>query len=172
MDPEAHEAYLKGRFYWNQRTTEGLTTGVRFFQAAIEIDPDYALAHVGLADSQLLLTWFLIGVLRPSEGIPRAKVSLARALEIDDLLGEAHVTNANVAHYERDWPLGEREMKRAIELSPNYARGHMVQGMHLSIMGRHPEAIAAARRARQLDPLSLITTVVVGLTLYKDRKKG
>jgi len=169
VDPEAHEAYLRGRFYWNRRSPESLLTSVGFFEEAISIDPEYALAHVGLADAQQLRMWFLIGAVAPSEAMPRAKASLEKALEIDASLGEAHAALAGIAFNERDWERGARESRRAIELSPSSARAHQVRGMYLTQLGHHEEAMAALEHARQLDPLSLILTVTLGLGHYMAR---
>ena len=154
-DDEAYRAYSKGRFLWNKRTAQDLTQAIGFFEAAIEKDPNYALAYDGLADCWLPLGWY--GFLPPSETFPHAEAAIAKALSLDDSLAEAHTSLAFVnVYYERDWPGAEREFRRAIELNPNYANGHHWYAEFLSLEGRHAEAIAESQRARELDPLSTI----------------
>lgn len=169
VQPAAHEAYLKGRFYWNLRSPESILTGMRYFREAIAIDPDYAPAYVGLADSQTLLAWFLIGATSPAEAIPQIQASLNRALELDDTLAEAHVISAQLASQRRDWERAEREGARAIELSPNHARAYQARGFQFLGRGRFDKAYAAFERARELDPLSLIMTVSAGIAHYMSR---
>jgi tetratricopeptide (TPR) repeat protein len=154
VSPEAHEAYLKGRYYWNLRTEDGLKKGLDHFQKAVEKDPGYALAYAGLADSYLLLAVY--AVMAPREGIPRAKAAAFKALEMDETLAEAH-TSLGAARwgYDWDWVGAEQEFERAIELNPGYATAHKWYAEYLSRMGRHNEAIAEIRRAQELDPLSL-----------------
>jgi TolB-like protein/Flp pilus assembly protein TadD len=154
VNPEAHEAYLKGRYYWSMRTQGGLKESLEYFQEAIEKDPGYALAYAGLADSYLVLAVY--AVMAPREGIPRAKAAGFKALEMDETLAEAH-TSLGVARwsYDWDWVGAEQEFKRAIELNPGYAIARHWYAAYLSRMGRHNEAIAEIRRAQELDPLSL-----------------
>jgi TolB-like protein/DNA-binding winged helix-turn-helix (wHTH) protein/Tfp pilus assembly protein PilF len=154
-NPEAYQAYSKGRFYWNKRTAEDLQTAIGFFQQAVDKDPGYALAYDGLADCWLPLGWY--GYLSPSATFPRAKAAVTKALSLDDSLAEAHTSLAFVSlYYDRDWAGAEREFRRAIDLNPNYANGHHWYGEFLSLVGRHTEAIAESQRARELDPLSNI----------------
>jgi tetratricopeptide (TPR) repeat protein len=153
----SYEAYAKGRFYWNKRTAQDLKKAIGFFQQAIDIDPDYALAYDGLADSWLPLGWY--GFLSPSETFPHAKAAVTKALSLDDSLAEAHTSLAFVrVYYDRDWTGAEREFRRAISLNPNYANGHHWYAEFLSLVGRHSQAIAESQRARELDPLSNIIT--------------
>jgi serine/threonine-protein kinase len=161
VNPDAHEAYLKGRYYWNLRTEEGLKKGIEYFQQAIEKDPGYALAYAGLANTyDVLVTW---GVMAPKEGYPREKAAAFKALEMDETLAEAHASLGSArACYDWDWVGAEKEYKRAIELDPGYATGHEWYAEYLSAMGRHNEAIAEAKRAQELDPLSLIINAVEG----------
>jgi len=152
---DAYQAYSKGRFFWNKRTAPDLKKAIGFFQQAIDKDPEYALAYDGLADCWLPLGWY--GFLSPSETFPPAKAAVTRALSLDNSLAEAHTSLAFVdLYYDRDWAGAEREFRRAIELNPNYANGHHWYAEFLSLVGRHPEAIAESQRARELDPLSNI----------------
>jgi TolB-like protein/DNA-binding winged helix-turn-helix (wHTH) protein len=155
LNPEAYEAYSKGRFFWNKRTSEDLKKAIGFFQEAIDKDPEYARAYDGLADCWLPLGWY--GFLAPSATFPQAKDAIAKALRLDDSLAEAHTSLAFVdVYYDRDWIAAEREFRRGIELNPNYANGHHWYAEFLSLLGRHKEAIAESERARELDPLSSI----------------
>jgi TolB-like protein/DNA-binding winged helix-turn-helix (wHTH) protein/tetratricopeptide (TPR) repeat protein len=155
LNPDAYQAYAKGRFYWNKRTLPDLTRAIGFFQEAVDKDPDYALAYDGLADSWLPLGWY--GFLSPAETFPHAKAAVARALELDDSLAAAHTSLAFVnMYYERDWAGAEREFRRALELNVNYANGHHWYAEFLSLVGRHERAIEESQRARELDPLSNI----------------
>ncbi len=169
VNPEAHEAYLRGRYFWSKRTEEGYKKGVGYFEQALEKDPAYALAYTGLADCYYLLATY--DFLPPKEAYPRAKGAATKALELDEALAEAHTSLAAVkSEYEWDWLGAEREFKRALELSPNYATGHHWYSDHLGVMGRHEEGIAESKRAQQLDPLSLIINTVVGLRFYQARR--
>jgi serine/threonine-protein kinase len=167
-NPEAYELYLKGRYYWNKRTTEGLNKGIEFFQQAIELDPIYALAYSGLADSYNLLNTY--GVLSAKEAFPKAKAAAMTALKIDDTLAEAHASLAGVLDSTQDSSGAERELRRAIELNPNYATAHHWYGNFLQERGRFDEALVEVKRAQELDPLSLIIRVDVGDTLYLARR--
>jgi serine/threonine-protein kinase len=169
VNPEAHEAYLKARYYWNLRTEEGLNKSIEYFQQAIEKDPGYALAYAGLADSYgTVATW---NVMVPDEAYPRAKAAALKALEIDEALAEAHASLGAVREeYDWDWLGAEKEFKRAIELNPSYATAHQWYAECLSVMGRHDEAIAEAKRAQELDPLSLIINAVEGRLFFYARR--
>jgi serine/threonine-protein kinase len=158
---EAYQLYLKGLYYWNKRTEEGLPRAIESFSEAIQEDPNYALAHAGLAESYIVLGGY--GLLPPTEAFAKAREAAARALELDDMLGEAHNALAMVkAQHDWDWPGAEREYRRAIELNPGHATAHFWYGDLLSTLGRHPEALAEGKRAQQLDPLSLIINTVIG----------
>jgi serine/threonine protein kinase/tetratricopeptide (TPR) repeat protein len=166
---EAYQLYLKGRYFWNKRTGEGMKRGIEYFDQAIRIDPNYALAHAGLADSYNVLGQF--GELAPDEAMPRAKAAALRALEIDDTLAEAHASLAMVYEvYEWDWAGAETQFKRAIELNPNYANAHHWYAMFLSAAGRHDEALAEIRRAKEIDPVSLIVSTNEGWILFCARQ--
>ncbi len=167
---EAYQLYLKGRYYWNKRTEEGFRRAIVYFSEATEKDPNYALAHAGLADSYIVLGYF--SLLPAKEAYAKAREAATRALELDETLGEAHNALATAkADYDWDWPGAEREFKRAIELNPGYATTHQWYGRMLSELGRHEEALAEIKRAQQLDPLSLIINAVSGrILLYAGRE--
>jgi TolB-like protein/Tfp pilus assembly protein PilF/tRNA A-37 threonylcarbamoyl transferase component Bud32 len=169
INPEAHEAYLKGRYEWNKRTEEGLKKSLAYFQQAIVLEPSYAAAYSGLADSYSMLSDN--SYLRPDECIPQARAAALKAIEMDDNLAEAHVSLAVVLSiYDWNWAVAEREYRRAFELNPNYATAHHWYAGQLSAVGRHVEAIKEIKKARQLDPLSPRINAVVGLTLYWARQ--
>jgi eukaryotic-like serine/threonine-protein kinase len=158
---EAYQLYLKGRYYWNKRTEEGFRKAIEYFSEATEKDPNYALAHAGLADSYIVLGGF--GLLSPEEASAKGREEATRALELDDTLAEAHTALAEVkTDYERDWPGAERGLRRAIELNPGYATAHQWYGELLSELGRHEEALAETKQALLLDPVSLIINTVDG----------
>jgi serine/threonine protein kinase/TolB-like protein/Tfp pilus assembly protein PilF len=169
-NPEAYEDYLKGRYWWNKTTEEGMHAGIEYFQQAIEKDPSYALAYAGLADSYNFLALF--GFVPPKEGYPKAKEAALKALEIDDTLAEAHTSLAFIkTMYDWDWAGGEREFQRAVQLNPSYAPAHMWYGaMALRKTGRHEEAIAEQKRALELDPLSLLTNMALGAEFLSARQ--
>jgi len=165
VSPEAFDAYLRGRYYWDKRTEEGLKKSLEYFQQAIDYDPNYALAYSGLADSYSTLgnNQFL----PPDETFPKAREAARRALIVDDNLAEAHASLAFARwNYGFDWQDVEREYKRAIELNPGYATAYHWYSGFLSGMGRHEEAIAAINKARELDPLSPRINANVGIILY------
>jgi serine/threonine-protein kinase len=151
---EAYGLYLKGRYYWNKRTGEGLRKAIAFFQKAIDEDPKYALAYVGLADSYMLLSdW---GFLSPTEGYSIARDAVLKALIIDDELAEAHTSLAAIKDaLDWDWASAENEYRKAIELNSNYSTAHHWYATHLMVLGRMDESIAQIKQAQQLDPLSL-----------------
>lgn len=154
VDRETYEAYLKGRFYWNKRTNAGTRKAIEYFQRAIERDAGYAPAYAGLADSYIWLS--ILGGAAPKESYPRAKATALKALELDDTLAEAHTSLAQVLqHYEWDRAGAQRELDRAMELNPNYAFTYAFYSMNLAYLGRMEESIAAIKRWRELDPLSI-----------------
>jgi TolB-like protein/tetratricopeptide (TPR) repeat protein len=168
-DPDAYQAYSKGRFLWNKRTEEDLKKAIGFFQEAIDRDPNYALAYDGLADCWIPLGWY--GFAAPSEAFPRARQAILKALSLDDSLAEAQSSLAFVTvYYDRDWAGAEGEFRRAIELNPNYANGHHWYAELLSLVARHTEAIAESERARELDPLSSIIDAWVSSRYYFARR--
>lgn len=156
VNPEAHELYLKGRYYWNKRTPEGLKKSLEYFQEAVEKDPSYASAYAGLAESYAISGSGNYRVLSPKEAYPKAEAAAMKALELDGTLAEPHTSLAFSKMAYWDWQGAEQEFKQAIELNPNNANAHHWYGLFLSIVGRHGEAIAEERKAASLDPLSLI----------------
>jgi TolB-like protein/DNA-binding winged helix-turn-helix (wHTH) protein/Tfp pilus assembly protein PilF len=157
VNPEAYESYLKGRFFWNKRTADGLKVALAYFNQAIEEDPKYAQAYSGLADTYALLGDWQYAVMTPKEALPKAKAAAIKALELNSALGEAHNSLAFCLDA-FDWDLDSagKEFRRAIELNPGYATAHHWYAWHLSLLGRYDEAIVEMRKAENLDPLSLI----------------
>jgi serine/threonine-protein kinase len=150
---EAHNLYLRGRHYWNQRTEDGLNKSIVSFERAVALDPKFALAYAALADSRALLASY--GLSPPRQIMPKAKAAAIQALELDEGLGEAHASLAFVRFlYEWDWQGAERAYKRASELNPGYAIMHHWYAGYLRAMGRLDEALAESRQAQALDPLS------------------
>ncbi len=157
VNPEAYESYLKGRYFWNKRTADGLKVALAYFKQAIDEDPRYAQAYSGLADTYALLGDWQYAVMTPKEAFPKAKASAIKALELDSTLGEAHNSLAFVLDgFDWDFDSAGKEFLRAIELNPGYATAHHWYAWHLSLLGRYDEAIAEMRKAENLDPLSLI----------------
>jgi TolB-like protein/Tfp pilus assembly protein PilF len=153
-NPEAYRFYLQGRFYWNKREEKEFRKAVDYFNQAIALDPNYALAYAGLADSYALLSGF--GFMLPAEAVPKAREFAGRAMAIDDSMAEPHTTLAYVMlGYDYDFVGAERGFKRAIELNPNYATAHQWYGEMLTNAGRFNEAAVEFRRALELEPLSL-----------------
>jgi len=168
-NPEAYQDYLKGRYWWNKRTKEGLNKGIEYLQQAVAKDPTYALAYDGLADCYSLLAYY--GFVDSKEGYPRAREAALKALEIDDSLAEAHTSLVFVkTFYDWDWSGAESESQRAIELNPRYATAHQWYGDALIQMGRLQEAIAEEKRAVELDPFSLVINRDLGDALYLARQ--
>jgi serine/threonine protein kinase/Tfp pilus assembly protein PilF len=158
---EAYNLYLMGRFFWNKRTEEDMRKSVQYFEQAIEKDPTYALALAGLADSYITLAQWEF--LSSKEAYPKAKEAAIKALEIDDLLAEAHNALATVkSDFDWEWEGAEKEYKRAITLNPNYATAHQWYAEHLIKMLRFEEALTEFDRALEIDPLSLIINSVRG----------
>ena len=171
VNAAAYQFYLKGRYFWNQRTADGLEKGISYFRKAIEADPSYALAYVGLADSYNFLGAFGIAILSPDEAMPKAKSAALKALEVDDSLSEAHASLAFVElYYEWDWVGAEKSFRRAIELNPNYAPAYQWYSHLLMSGGRTSDAISAAKRAAEIDPLSLPAVMNVGWQYYWARE--
>jgi DNA-binding winged helix-turn-helix (wHTH) protein/tetratricopeptide (TPR) repeat protein len=168
-NPEAFQAYLRGRSCWNRFVEEDLRKAVEFFQLAIEFDPSYALAHCGVADCYNFVG--LHGVLQPSVAFSKAKAAALRALEIDDTLAEGH-TPLGFADffYEWDWAGAESAFRRAIRLNPSYATAHHLYSFMLNALGRHEEALAEIRRAREIDPLSLLINDAMGFCHWNARR--
>jgi len=159
---EAHQLYLKGRFFWNKRTGSDLKKSIDYFEQAIAADPNYALAYAGVADGYVWLSAYTAGT--PRDSYPKAKAAAKKALELDDTLAEACTTLAiAIWLYDFDFSQANREFQRAIGLNPNYAIAHQQYGnITLSALGRFDDAIAEGKRAVELDPLSLVINADLG----------
>lgn len=170
---EAYQLYLKGRYYWNKRTNESMHRSMECYKQAIDADPSFALAYSGLAD-----TYNLMGAPEagagdepPNEVLPKAKAAALKALEIDPTLAEAHVSLAHpLYYYDRDFAGAERELKKGIELNPNYSVAYHWYAIYLTVVGRPAEALVEIKRAQELDPLSLPINVWVGWILALNGK--
>jgi TolB-like protein/Tfp pilus assembly protein PilF len=154
VDPEAYESYLKGRYYFNQRTEDALHKSIASFQQAIASDPDYAPAYSGSAEAYAMLGFR--GGITSKEAVASGKKAALKAIELDQSLAEPHASLAFILEtYDWDWPAAEREYKQALELNPGYAQAHNWYAGYLTYTGRFDEGIAEATRACELDPLSL-----------------
>ena len=169
VDPEAYESYLRGRYYFSQRTEDALRKSIASFQQAIVRDPAYAPAYSGLAEAYAMLGFR--GGLPSKDALSAAKKAALKAIELDDALAEPHASLAFIAEtYEWDWPAAEREYKQALELDPGYAQAHNWYGGYLTYTGRFNEGVAEAMRARELDPLSLpLNNALAGRLLVAGR---
>ncbi len=167
---EAHEFYLKGRYFWNKRTGPDLRRAIDYFKQAIDKDPKYGLAYAGLADSYTLLSAYGAG--SPQESFPLAKTAAQKALELDDTLAEAHTSLGQILlFYDLDLVGSSKEFERAIALNPNYATAHHWYGVGPPLaVGEFDRAIAELRRAQQLDPLSLIINADLGVAFTTARR--
>jgi TolB-like protein/DNA-binding winged helix-turn-helix (wHTH) protein/Flp pilus assembly protein TadD len=168
VDPEAYEAYLKGRYYWNKRTADSMRKAAFYFEQAISKDPGFGAAYSGLADCNSGLAWH--GFMSPAEVLPKAYAAAQKAVGLDPQSAEAHASLALVLEHKWDWAGAEVEFKRALELNPQYANAHHWYGDYLSIQGRHDEALVEAKRALELDPLNLMIGTWVGLRYYLARR--
>jgi tetratricopeptide (TPR) repeat protein len=165
---EAYQFYVRGRFYWNKRTSQDLWKSIENFEQAIALDPNYALAFTGLADAYALLA----NAGSPAhEMMPKAREAALKALLLDDNLAEAHTALGQIiVYYDYDFAGAEREYKRAIELNPHHATTHQWYSEILSALGRHEEALAEMRRASEIDPLSPILNRQYGVILLFARQ--
>lgn len=165
-NPRAFEEYLRGRYWWNTRTDQGLRRAVDHFEASIAEDPSFPLSYAGLADAYNLMPVY--GAAAPSDSFPRAKAAALRALALDDQIAEAHTSLAWVhMNYDWDWASAEDRFAAAIDINPSYATAHHWYSLFLSAMGRSSDAIEKARKARTLDPLSPVIAVNVGTVYYQ-----
>jgi DNA-binding SARP family transcriptional activator/TolB-like protein len=164
---EAYHDYLKGRYYWNKRDIAWLKKGVEHFRRAIDLDPSYAAAYAGLSDSYTLLV--VREALPPEEGFAKAKAAAAQALRIDEAFAAAHASLGHAMLHNWEWEGAERELRRAIELSPGYPSAHHWYSEHLTAMGRCEESVAELRLAGELDPLSLVISADLGRAFYYAR---
>ncbi len=168
VNPEAYEACLKGRFHWYKLSREELDIAERYFQLALQEDPDCALAHEGMATVWLSRTD--AGFMPAGEALPKAKEAAMKALELDDSLAEAHVTLANLKVMEWDWPTADAEFRRAIELNPNSAEAHFMYSDYLVTMRRTDEWRGEIHRALELDPLNFFWQTFYGWHLVYERR--
>jgi TolB-like protein/Tfp pilus assembly protein PilF len=164
-NPQAHEAYLMGRYYWNKRTADGLLKSIAYLEQAIAKDPDYAIAYAALADSYHVLPE--LTSVTAAEAFPKARTAALKALELDNSLAEAHTALASIKEdYDWDWKGAEASYERGIELSPGYMLAHAWYSNLLLELGRYPEALAQARIAQQLDPLSVLANDNLSAILF------
>ena len=165
---EAYQLYLKGRYFWNKRTAESLRQAIEFFNQAIEKDATYALAYAGLADCYSLISNYTN--IPPKESMPMAKSDALKSLEIDENLAEAHAS-LGIVKKDFDWDFAgaENEFKRAIELNPNYATANQWRAENLVVLNRFDEAVISMKRAKELDPLSLVISTKIGWAYYQAR---
>ena len=163
VNTDAYEAYLRGRFLWNKRTQEGIDRSFEYFNRAIALDPEYAPAYAGLADSYVILGIF---ALRPSHDVcPKARTAAEQSLRLDDSLAQAHSSLAVVKNlYDWDRRGSEEQFKRALELDPSCVVAHQWYAVLLTCLRRHEEALVEVSRARDLDPLSLVVNCMVAVT--------
>ncbi|MCP3981797.1 MAG: protein kinase [bacterium] len=170
VDPAVHEACLKGRHFWHKRTHESVRRGLQYFEEAARLDPTYAPPHAGIADSYIVDGGRYLGV-SPGVAYGKARDAAERAIELDESLAEAHTSIAAVmTDYDWDWEGADREYRRAIELNPGYVTAHSWFAEQLSRMGRHDEAVAEARYARDLDPLSRVSNMILAWILFFARR--
>jgi TolB-like protein/DNA-binding winged helix-turn-helix (wHTH) protein/Flp pilus assembly protein TadD len=164
VNPEAYDLYLKGRFYWNQRTPDAIKESIGYFQQATDRDSNFALAYAGLADAYNISN--IIGPVSPGDSFPQAKAAAMRAILLDPSLAEAHAAlGMEKSHYEFDFPGAEKEFLKAIEVNPNSTYAHLFySNCFLMPMGRQAQAIAENKRALELDPLSLPINNFMGMT--------
>lgn len=169
QDPEAYELYLKGRYFWNKRGEAGLRNGIKYFKAAEEKDPNYALAYSGLADSYALLCD--IGVVRPVDEMPAARAAAQKAVDIDPTLAEGYTSRAFVKlAFDWDWLGAQADFKKALELNPKYPTAHQWYASYLVQMGKFDKAKQEIEQAQQLDPLSPIINSNAGLYSYFEHR--
>jgi TolB-like protein/Flp pilus assembly protein TadD len=163
---KAYQFYLRGRYFWNKRTSDGIKQAIEHFQQSIEHDPNFALGYVGLADSYIALTFYNFAA--PHETMPKAKESALKALALDNTLAEAHASLAHILmNYDWNWSAAEKEFKRSIELKPDYAQAHQWYAIHyLTATGRFEEAVQEMKKALELEPASLVMNTFMGATLY------
>ena len=168
VNPEAHDAYLRGRFYWNRGEPPDLDKARQYFQQALEKDPLYAPAYAGLADYYSVLPFYMNSL--PQEVFPKAKAAVVKALELDDSLAEAHASRAYIqTYYDWNWKDADKEFQRALALNPNDATVHHRYSRYLSSMGRIAEALKEIKHAEELDPISPLIKANIGVVYYFGR---
>ena len=167
MGAAPYETYLKGRYYWNQRTADGMKRAIGYFEQAIQQDPNSALAYAGLADAYDIMASAIIEAVPTKDAYPKAKEAALRAVQLDDSLAEAHTSLATMSfNYDWNWPAAERDLKRALEIDPNYATAHQRYSIYLMAMGRTDESLTEMTRAHTLDPLSVSINFSLGWRLF------
>jgi len=170
-DTEAYQSYLRGLYFWNKRTQEGVELAIKYFDEAITKDPDFALAHALLADSYVLIGYYEYGRLNPDQAYEKGKQAASKALELDDTIAEAHVALAMIAQfYDHNQIAAEESYRRAISLNPDSATVHHRYSQFLHERGRFEESLAEIRLAQQLDPLSIAISNNLGYALYFRRE--
>ena len=169
VKPAAYEAYFKGRYYWDARSTDGITKAIDYFGEAIRDDPNFALPYAGLAEVYAALPSYV--PVSPRQCYGKAKIAATKALELDDTLADAHTALGGITlTNDYDWSASEREFRRAIDLNPSYADAYHWHAINLMFMSRWEEAIAEIEHARQLDPLSIIINANIGFVYYHARR--
>jgi tetratricopeptide (TPR) repeat protein len=163
----AYEAYLRGRFFLDKRTIEGCTKGIEHFQQAISVDPQFALAYVGLAGCHIVLGGYMVSA---QQSYFKAERALRSALKLDDQLAEAHASLGHLRTRRWDWLAAERELQLAIQLNPNYANGHTWYALYLSEIGEFDKAFIEIKNAQDIDPVSPIIEATKGSLLYFTRQ--
>jgi DNA-binding winged helix-turn-helix (wHTH) protein/TolB-like protein/Tfp pilus assembly protein PilF len=163
--PKAYEAYVEGRYFWNKRTESSVQRGLEYFRRSIQLDPNFAEAYEGIADSYAILG--LYGSLPPNEAFPKARAAAEKALSMNDGLADAHATLGLIYfYYDWDGVAAENEFRHALDINPNYAMAHSWNGETLAAMGRFPEAVGEAQIAMDGDPLSLSVNTNAGWTFF------
>jgi TolB-like protein/DNA-binding winged helix-turn-helix (wHTH) protein/Tfp pilus assembly protein PilF len=171
VSTQSYDNYLKGRYYWNKRSQEGLTKAINYYQAAIEKDPHYALAYAGLADCYSIIGSAIVGTVPAADVAPKARAAALKSLELDSTLAEAHTSLATVRfNYDWDWNSAASGFRRAVELNPSYATAYQRNSLYLMSMGRTSESVAEMNRAHELDPLSISTNFSLGWRFYMARE--
>jgi tetratricopeptide (TPR) repeat protein len=171
VSPDAYEDYLKGRYYWNRRSSEGFTKAIGYFEDATRRDPQYALAYAGLADCYGIIGATIYGSLPAAEAAPKAKAAAIRALEIDPSLAEAETSLATAKfNYDWDWAGAAQGFQRAIQMDPRYATAYQRYSLYSIAMGRFDESLEQIKKARELDPLSISINSSLGWRLYLARQ--
>jgi tetratricopeptide (TPR) repeat protein len=160
----AYDAYLKGRYFWHKMTADSIRSSMAHFNEALAIDPEFAPAYAGLADCYAQMGSVRVAVLKPFEALAKARDYLQRAMKLDDTLAEAHCTSALIkSWYEFDWIGAEREFQASLSLDPGQVTTLLWQSLYLSAMGRHQEAIASMRQAKEAEPLSSSVNMYLGV---------
>ncbi len=170
VDPEAQEAYFKGRYHASKRNEEGLRTAITYYQEAIAKDKLYPHPHIGLADAYQALSTFMVGALPQAQSFPKVEAAARGALDLDETLAEGHTFLAVMRLYRWEWREAEQGFKRALELNPSYALAHSWYSQYLASQARLDEARAEAKRARDLDPLSPYIVQNVAFIAYYARQ--